>query len=477
MEIPFGIFFNHNSLKFGYFCQMLYAVTDLETTGGSIKNSKITEISIFISDGEKIIDEFTSLIDPEQPIPYFISQLTGINDEMVENSPKFYELAKQIIEFIGDAVFVAHNVGFDYNVLRSEYRSLGYEFRKEHMCTVKSSRKIIPGYASYSLGKLTDELGIELVGRHRARGDALATTELFHLLHKTNQELLSSFIQSDLIPKHLHPGLDFDAIEEIPKQTGVYKFYDEESRLIYIGKSKNIRSRVQQHLKNNKSKKAINMSKEIVRVEYDLTGSETIALIHESNLIKKYKPQFNRQLRKDKYPYGLYSFEDGKGYINLHLDFVKKRADHPLTTFSNRKEGLAFLERAVMEHQLCQKLTGLYPTQSACFHYHTKECFGACISKEVPEEYNQRVTGLIDYLNFELDNFFIVDRGRNNDELALLMVENGTFIGYGFLPKQLNDSSIEVWKEAIDRYQEDRDIRMIINRTVRIGKGIGLRKF
>lgn len=456
---------------------MLYAVTDLETTGGSIKNSKITEISIFITDGYKIIDEFTSLIDPEQPIPYFISKLTGINDEMVENSPKFYELAKEIIEFIGDAVFVAHNVGFDYNVLRSEYRSLGYEFRKEHLCTVKSSRQIIPGYASYSLGKLTDELGIELVGRHRARGDALATTELFHLLFNKNHELLNSFIQSDIIPKHLHPGLDFDAIEDIPKKTGVYKFYDEESRLIYIGKSKNIRSRVQQHLKNIKSKKAIDMSKEIVRVEYDVTGSETIALIHESNLIKKYKPQFNRQLRKDKYPYGLYTFEDGKGYINLHLDLIKNRQDTPLTTFSNRKEGVSFLERTVIENKLCQKLTGLYPTQASCFQYHTKECFGACIGEESPDDYNQRLKVLIDGLNFELSSFFIVDKGRSSNELALLMVERGTFIGYGYLPVQNNDRSIETWKEVIDHYQEDRDIRLIINRTLRIKKGIEIRRF
>lgn len=456
---------------------MLYAVTDLETTGGSIRNSKITEFSIFLTDGKKIIDEFTSLVDPEQPIPYFISQLTGINDEMVEGAPKFYELAKQIIEFIGDAVFVAHNVGFDYNVLRSEYKSLGYEFRMKYMCTVKSSRQIIPGYASYSLGKLTNELGIPLVGRHRARGDALATVELFHLLYNKDQEKLKSLVQSDLIPKHLHPGLDFDAIEDIPKSTGVYKFYDEESRLIYIGKSKNIRSRVQQHLKNRKSKKAISMSKEIVRVEYDITGSEAIALIHESNLIKKYKPHFNRQLRKDKYPYGLFKFEDGKGYINLHLDLIKKRTDQPITTFSSKLEGVGFLEHAVEENQLCKKLSGLYPSTHSCFQYQTKNCFGACVGKETPEDYNQRVNHLINKLNFELDNFFIVDQGRDRNELALLMVERGTFIGYGYLSKKINDQSIETWKEVIDSYEEDRDIRMIINRIVRIGKGIEIRKF
>lgn len=456
---------------------MLYAITDLETTGGSIKNSKITEFSIFLTDGEKIVDEFTTLVDPEQPIPYFISQLTGINDEMVESSPKFYELAKQVIEFIGDAVFVAHNVGFDYNILRSEYRSLGFEFRMEYLCTVKSSRQIIPGHASYSLGKLTDELGIELVGRHRARGDALATVELFHLLYKTDKEKLNSLIQSDLIPKHIHPGLDFDAIEDIPKATGVYKFYNEESRLIYIGKSKNIKSRVQQHLKNIKTKKGINMSKEIVRVEYDITGSEAIALIHESNLIKKHKPHYNRQLRKDKYPFGLFTFEDGKGYVNLHLDLIKKRNDTPITTFSNKNEGGLFLERAVEEFNLCKKLVGLYPTANSCFQYQIKECKGACIGEEAPEDYNQRVKNLIDRLNFELDNFFIIDQGRDATELALLMVERGTFMGYGYLSKKLNDRSIETWKDVIDRYQEDRDIRMIINRMVRIGKGIEIRKF
>ncbi|RFC53893.1 exonuclease domain-containing protein [Brumimicrobium aurantiacum] len=456
---------------------MLYAITDLETTGGSIKNSKITEISIFLTDGYEIIDEFTSLVNPERPIPYFISQLTGINDEMVDSAPKFYEIAKEIIEFIGDAIFVAHNVGFDYNVLRSEYRSLGYEFRKEYLCTVKSSRQIIPGHASYSLGKLTNELGISLVGRHRARGDALATVELFHLLVETDNNKLETNIQSDLIPKHLHPGLDYHVIEDLPKDIGIYRFYDEHNKLIYIGKSKNIRSRVQQHLKNTKSKKAINMSKEIVRVEYELTGSETIALIHESNLIKKYKPPFNRQLRKDKFPYGLFTFEDGNAYINLHLDLIKNRNTPPITTFFNKKEGVNFLENAVINHQLCKKLVGLYPTKTACFQYHTKECKGACIGEESPAEYNLRVEELLNRMNFELDNFFIVDRGRNQMELGLILIEKGTFIGFGYLSKQNDDGSIKNWKECIDHYPEDRDIRMIISRMVRIGKGIEIRKF
>ena len=144
---------------------MVFAVTDLETTGGSTKSTKITEIAIYLTDGEKIIDEYSSLINPEQTIPPFITRLTGINDEMVKEAPRFFEVAKEIIEFIGDSVFVAHNVGFDYNVLRSEYNNLGYDFRKEHLCTVRSTRYMIPGHASYSLGKITNDLDIQLENR------------------------------------------------------------------------------------------------------------------------------------------------------------------------------------------------------------------------------------------------------------------------------------------------------------------------
>ncbi|MDX1446282.1 exonuclease domain-containing protein, partial [Lishizhenia sp.] len=223
---------------------MKFAITDLETTGGSPKKSKITEIAIYKCDGDKIIDEYTTLVNPEIPIPRFITQLTGINDEMVENAPKFYEIAKDIIEFMEDCVFVAHNVGFDYGVLRGEYKSLGYDFRYPHMCTVRASRILLPGHDSYSLGKLTNDLGIELVGRHRAAGDAMATVELFKILFEKDSNDLNTFITSEINPSILHPNLDLSQLEDIPNKTGVYRFYDETNRLIYIGKSKHILTRI-----------------------------------------------------------------------------------------------------------------------------------------------------------------------------------------------------------------------------------------
>ena len=160
----------------------MYAIIDIETTGQSYSNGKITEIAIFIHDGFRITDSFTSLINPECYIPGFITNLTGIDNEMVKNAPKFYEIARKIVEITQDKVFVAHNVSFDYKFIQEEFRRLGYDYQRKTLCTVRMGRKFIPGHRSYSLGKLCGELDISINGRHRAAGDALATVKLFELI-------------------------------------------------------------------------------------------------------------------------------------------------------------------------------------------------------------------------------------------------------------------------------------------------------
>jgi DNA polymerase-3 subunit epsilon len=265
---------------------MHYVIVDVETTGGSPKQSKITEIAMYKYDGSQIIDELASLINPEQPIPEFIVRLTGITNPMVAEAPKFYELAKDILSFCDGCVFVAHNVGFDYGMLRHEFRSLGYDFRFPHLCTVRASRFVIPGYDSYSLGKLSASLGIKIDGRHRAGGDALATTKIFDLIFHKDPNNLASFIQHEINPKKVNPKLSIDAIDELPTKAGIYRFYDEFNHLIYIGKSKSIKKRVEQHLRNNTTHKGEIMMQEIARIEHEVTGSELIAMLLESELIK-----------------------------------------------------------------------------------------------------------------------------------------------------------------------------------------------
>ena len=456
---------------------MHFVIIDIETTGGSPKSSKITEIAIYKSDGKEIIDEFVSLVNPEQKIPEFIVRLTGINDKMVEQAPKFYEIAKKIIEFTEGCIFVAHNVAFDYGVLRSEFKNLGFDYRKSHLCTVRSSRFIIPGYDSYSLGKLTRALNIELSGRHRAGGDALATTKLFHLLFEKSDKNLLKFVQEDLNPKILHPNLNLDEIEEIPSKAGIYKFYNDVNQLIYIGKSKHIRKRIEQHLRNVTTKKAIEMQQEICRVEFELTGSELIALLLESQLIKKLKPIYNRALRKELFPYGMFTYISESGYVQIYIDKVSQRSEAPLTTFGTKAEAISYLSQQVKKYNLCQKLANLDKSSNACFDYQIKQCFGACIGKELPETYNARLLLLTDQMKFELENFYILDQGIGRNERSIVMIENGMYKGYGKIPYYALKKSPKKWMQFIEDYHEDKDTRMIINQYLRKNPSLDIVSF
>jgi len=446
---------------------MHYAIIDVETTGGSTKQSKITELAIFKHDGEKVIDSFITLINPEIPIPEFISRLTGINDNMVKDAPKFYEIAKQFIEFTEDCIFVAHNVAFDYGMIRSEFKQLGFDYRRSHLCTVRASRYVIPGHDSYSLGKLTRALGISIKGRHRAGGDAEATTELFNILINTDPKGLATFIQDDINPKMLHPNLDLEFLEGIPNKAGVYKFYNEFNQLIYIGKSKHIRKRIDQHLKNSKTLKGETMRQEIARIEFELTGSELIALLYESELIKAHKPLYNRALRKTNFTYGLFSFEDGHGYKQLFVERLSKNSMLPLTSFSTKREATDYIHYLNENRHLCLKLCGIEKAQHSCFGYQIKKCFGACIGEETPESYNERINALEQELTFDEEAFFIVEPGREKNEKSVIWIENGSYRGFGFVPFFAIKKSPEHWKRYIDLRPEDRDSRTILRYFLR----------
>lgn len=272
---------------------MHFVIVDIETTGGNPQNSKITEIAMYKCDGEQIIDEFVTLINPETSIPPFIVNLTGITDRMVASAPVFEEVAQTIEEFSEGCIFVAHNVGFDYGMIRAEFKALGKSFSRPNMCTVKASRLVIPGYESYGLGKITRALGIEIKGRHRAGGDAYATTILFQLLYKTNKDLLLAQITSNLTPDTLNPKLDYEAVTEIPNKIGLYVFYNEFNQIIFIGKSKKIRKQVEVHLENPKSKKALIMRTEITRIDFHVTQTEYVAKDLHKKLIIKHTPKYN----------------------------------------------------------------------------------------------------------------------------------------------------------------------------------------
>jgi len=270
----------------------MYAIVDIETTGGSSRIEKITEIAIFQHDGEKVTGEFVTLINPERNIPYFITSLTGITNEMVENAPRFFEVAKRIVEMTEGRTIVAHNARFDYSFIRQEFKSLGYNFSRNLLDTVTLGRKLIPGHRSYSLGNICRDLGIMINGRHRAAGDALATARLFEMLMMRDREMAGigqGLIKSTRLSK-LNPNLDVSKIAKIPEDSGVYYFYNEKGDLIYIGKSRNLRQRIRTHLSNNTTNRAMEMRDLIADIGWEVTGSELVALLMESSEIKKNKP-------------------------------------------------------------------------------------------------------------------------------------------------------------------------------------------
>jgi DNA polymerase-3 subunit epsilon len=446
----------------------MYAILDIETTGGQFNEEGITEIAIYKFDGHEIVDQFISLVNPEIPIQPFVVKLTGINNAMLTSAPKFFEVAKRIIEITEGCVIVAHNASFDYRILRTEFRRLGYDFEAKTLCTVALSQKLLPEQPSHSLGKLVRALGIPMADRHRASGDALATVKLFKILLEKDleKEIVKDFIKLE-VQKGIAPKL-LDIVSSLPAKTGVYYIHNEKGNLIYIGKSRNIKKRINQHFTGttNKCKK---IQAEVYTVTYDETGSELIALLKESEEIKINKPIYNRAQRKSIFQLALYAEKDEKGYLNLKLQKADGRKKE-ITSFTSIQEGKNALFRITSHYNLCQKLTGLYASKTNCFQYTIKECDGACVGEVPPEDYNARVQAFIDKNSFDNQNMILIDKGRNISERSAVLIENGIYKGYAFYDLNYQITNVEILRNIIIPMQNNRDVKNIIQGHIRKNK-------
>ncbi len=453
---------------------MNYVIIDIETTGGSPKTSKVTEIAMYKHNGIEIIDHYETLINPETEIPEFIVKLTGISNDMVIKSPKFYEIAKEIVEFTEGCVFVAHNVNFDYSVLRHEFRSLGYDYRRSNLCTVSASRKIIPGYDSYSLGKLSKQLGIEIQGRHRAGGDALATVKLFDILIRENEKQLESFIIEDIDPKQLHPNLDLAILDDIPEKTGVYRLYNEFNQLLYINKAKQLKKSIKQHLKINQLKGGqLKMVKEIARIEFDLTGSELIASILVFTQKKQLKPKFTEN-KHFGLKYGVYDDLDDQGYLRIYVEDVAKSNLRPFIKFGTKKQASEFIQHQIFHYNLCQSKTIKELTFFECTEAISGRCQGACEGKERSVSYNERVEQLIKESSFDETVFVVFEPGRKKGEKSFVLVQNGNVKGYGFVPYHFHFQPYQKWYKYLVNIEEDKDLTYLVQNYIQNNASINL---
>jgi DNA polymerase-3 subunit epsilon len=315
------------------------------------------------------------------------------------------------------------------------------------------------------LGKLVRALGIPMSDRHRASGDAMATTKLFELL--LNKDLDKQIVKASIRmePKRqLEPKL-IAIINSLFSVTGVYYMHNEAGDIIYIGKSKNIKSRINQHFagQNSKSKK---IQLEVSAVTYEETGSELLALLKESAEIKHHKPKFNRALRRTIFTHGLFSFKDENGYINLKIQKIKGN-QKPITTFANIQSGKSFMNKIVEKHNLCQKLCGLYKTKSSCFGHTIKECEGACIGQELVGDYNTKVNKIIKYYSFKAKSFLVIDKGRQLDERSAVWVEKGVLRGFAYFNLNFQISNIDVLSSLITPLEHNKDAQHILQSYMR----------
>ena len=443
----------------------MYAVLDIETTGGLYNEEGITEIAIYRYDGHKVTDQFISLINPEKEIQPFVVNLTGINNAMLRSAPKFYEVAKRIIEITDGCIIVAHNALFDYRVLQTEFRRLGFDFQRKSICTVELAKKLIPEQPSYSLGKLVRSLGIAVSDRHRATGDAQATLKLFKLLLAKDtgkiivQETLKSETTGTLPPKLL------DIVEKLPTSVGVFYIHGDDGKILYIGRGKNIKKKVNQHFTgvNQKSKR---IQKEVKVVTYEETGSELVALLKENEEIKLNQPIYNQTSKQKPYNFALYQEEDENGYLRLFVGKADSRKNM-LTTFSNVHEGKNTLFKLTEEFVLCTKINGISEAKKNCYNFSISKCHGACIEKEEPLIYNQRVVEAIKKYSYPYNNMVIVDKGREIDERSAIVIEAGQFVGLGFynLNYQINNTS--VLSSVITKMNNKADANHIIQSYLR----------
>lgn len=275
---------------------MVYAVLDIESTGGKFNEEGITEIAIHRFNGHEVTDQFISLVNPEKEIQPYVVNLTGISNKMLKTAPKFHEVAKRIVEITQDAVIVAHNAQFDYRILRTEFRRLGYDFERKTLCTVDLAKKLLPEAESHSLGKLVRSLGIPVSNRHRANGDALATLQLFKILlsKDSDKSILRSVLreesEGELSPRQL------DMVSEMPDETGVYYMHNKDGEIIYLGKGRSIKKRVNQHFTNN-GKRARRLQKETRKVTFEMTGNELVASLKEIEELRRTRPKFNPRVK------------------------------------------------------------------------------------------------------------------------------------------------------------------------------------
>jgi DNA polymerase-3 subunit epsilon len=380
------------------------AFIDLETTGTSISQDRITEIGMVLVD-DNGVREWSQLVNPELRIPTFIENMTGISNHMVAQAPVFAEIAAEITELLKDRLFVAHNARFDYGFLKNAFKRLDLSFQPAVLCTVKLSRSLFPQHHTHNLDSLIARHGLTVSDRHRALADAQLLHQFWQLLSRQfTEQVLSETIQMlvncSRLPSHIDPML----VHELPEGPGVYFFYGENNLPLYIGKSINIRQRVLSHFSaDHRHTKEMNLSQQLRRIDWIETAGELGALLTEAKLIKQYTPVYNQRLRRKNALCAWQLHQNGPHLQPIlswadALDFGMQ--DNLYGLYHSQRDAQTALRGLAENHQLCLSILGLEKTakDKPCFAYQLKRCKGACMGQEQPLQHAARLMAAMRHL-------------------------------------------------------------------------------
>lgn len=443
----------------------MYAIVDIETTGGNAGSGSITEIAILISDGSNILHRFTTLVNPMQPIPVFIEKLTGITDRMVSDAPIFGQVAREVFDLLQDKVFVAHNVNFDFSFIAHQLSQHGFKLQSRKLCTVRLSRKIFEGFQSYSLGNLCRTLEIDIEDRHRAMGDAEATATLFHkLLKHDKSKHIETMLKKGSGDSYLPMHLSSNDLGKMPNTPGVYYFHDNRGKIIYVGKAKRLKKRVTSHFSNNDiGKKKQDLIRMVNKISFRECGNELMMGVFESVEIKRLWPQFNRAQKKFENRFGICSYEDMKGVVRLGV-IKKKKHLQSHTSFPMQVDGQRLLNKLARDHALCPKMCFLQKENVACVGIEESFCGGICEHTEDIASYNTKVRAAIREMIHHSPTIAVFGQGRTSEELTCIMIGRNDFLALGYVSKDAHALKPDKLIKLLEPAASNEFIRsMIIN--------------
>lgn len=429
----------------------MYAIVDIETTGSHPAGSGILEIAIVLHNGVTVEGKYETLINPQDSIPPYIVHLTGINQLMTEHAPLFSDVASHIYNLLHQRIFVAHNVNFDFSFLKHFLQESGYYWQPKKLCTMRLSRKIFPGLPKYGLGALTKHFDIENTARHRAGGDATATAKLFEIIiNAGGEKFIRDALKKESHDQILPPHLPTEQVKVLPMLPGVYYFKDKKDKIIYVGKAKNIRKRVLSHFMGlNTGKKRQEFLRNIYAVSCQVCPTELTAFILESVEIKKYWPAYNQSQKHFTNLYGIYSYEDARGFLRLGID-RKRKSTTPLATYTLLTDAHRSLWQVVRKHALHPALCFLEKNQG--FYPENLEVI----------DYNKKVTLAMHELTQHAGTYVVIENTVNGKNKSCVLVENGTFYGFGLIPKNLPLQKVKKIKPHLTPYPDNEVIHSLL---------------